>query len=310
MFNLKKSALAVLALTTSIASAGTMGPVCEPGDVTVPCESTGWGVGLTAMYVRPSYDADWAYIGSFVNANLLSQHRNESLDWGWGFKLEGSYFFGTGNDLNINWLHYDNTTNKSYLLGASLTRNQTPFSDKVRWDAVNVEFGQHVDLGERKDVRFFGGAQVAGIKSTAHATNFLGAGSTYRRDAKFSGFGPRSGLDATYNLPGGLGIYVNTAATLLVGTSEFTSSQSSDTTSNAYSASRSHMVPEVEGKIGGKYAFAAGEGTVLIDGGWMWTHYFNAMNTRLPTTASSAGLVETDFSYNGPYLGVKWVGNA
>ena len=65
------------------------------------------------------------------------------------------------------------------------------------------------------------------------------------------------------------------------------------------------VVPELEAKAGATYTYSmASYGDISLDGGWMWINYFEPMTYGDDGEAHSA-----NFGLQGPYLGLKWVGN-
>ncbi|STX27617.1 major outer membrane protein [Legionella beliardensis] len=311
MLNLKKTAVAVLALGSSAVFAGTMGPVCTPGSVTVPCERIAWDFGVQALYLQPVVDH---YAGYYIDTLGRYHYNAVEPDWDWGFKLEGSYHFGTGNDLNVNWYHYRSDNNNHHFLifypGDDVLPTGTyrhNFSVEPQWDAVNVELGQHVDFGEFKDIRFHGGVQYARIKHEFRSNIVAGPADffpvTGRRDAytEFNGFGPRIGADMTFNLGNGLGIYGKGATALLIGETEFRDGTNVLAGDFAFGrGDRDAMVPELDARLGATYTYAMPQGDVTLDVGYLWVNYFDTQHF---------GLTRSDFAIHGPYAGLKWVGS-
>src|SRR3990167_10546857 len=167
MLNLKKTAVAVLALGSSAVFAGTMGPVCAPGNVTIPCEKTAWNVGAQALFLQPVYQLEGNYPQVATNspatqsnspaANITANYQTATAPYQWGFMVEGSYHFGMGNDVNLNWYRVHNTEG---VRNPTFDNNHTPpagtgaaaqnrvfqsesASANVQWDQVDVELGQH-----------------------------------------------------------------------------------------------------------------------------------------------------------------------
>ena len=325
MLNLKKTAVAVLAFGSSAVFAGTMGPVCAPGNVTVPCEATAWDFGVQALYLQTSFNGDGGSHGDRFSTTGLTNYDNlqdQNNNWGWGFQLEGSYHFGTGNDANLNWYHFDdshgnnnrnNQVGTAYVEGLELDVNNF----RPHWDAVNLEFGQHVDFSQATKIRFHAGAQYARIKTSGRTAFLFRANlqdtlqiDSWQQTSSFNGFGPRIGSDLSYEVGNGFAFYGKAAATLLAGSIKY--STYNNTFNN--NRSRTEVIPELEGKLGARYTYAMSSGDLTLDVGYLWIDYISARGTLV--NEGSLGTItginqdqRDDFGLNGVYAGLKWVGN-
>lgn len=334
MLNLKKTAVAVIAFSSGAVFAGTMGPVCSAVNVTIPCETTAWGVGAKALYLQANVTgSDVGTTRTFSTPTGRTASIGQNPKWGWGFEIEGSYLFNTGNDININWYHYNTARNRTVngtktvdgdafaastavsaiAAGGTTTFTSTGASIHPEWDAVNVEFGQHVDFGENKNIRFHGGveyARLAGKSSLSLVGNRSGvAFNVYNTNSPtYNGFGPRVGTDLNYGWGNGLGIYANGAAGLLAGTAKFSTTVKDNLTAQSITTSGSSptVVPELEGKLGVNYSYALAQGDLTLDVGWLWINYFNVARASL---ASSSSTTSGDIGLQGLYFGLKWLGN-
>lgn len=293
-----------------------MGPVCAPGNVTIPCERSAWNFGAQALYLQTNGSGAGKF-GEVEDANSAQVYQQANYNWGWGFKLEGSYHFNTGNDLNLNWYHYNKTTNRTIAVpsgGVFLDDLANQFNETTsakiepKWDAVNVEFGQHVDFSDGKNIRLHGGVQYARINTQLSLSSPAGSGSTYvTQDMTYNGFGPRIGVDMSYGWGNGLAMYANAATALLVGSSKFIDTGAgARNTQPLLSGSSTMIVPELEAKLGANYTYVTARGDLSLDLGWMWVNYFNAQQNANAVTTTTQ---QSNFGLQGPYVGLKWVGS-
>ncbi|HDV5714116.1 TPA: hypothetical protein RJG04_002982, partial [Legionella pneumophila] len=298
---------------SSAGFAGTMGPVCTPDNVTVPCASTAWDLGIQALYLTPTYSGNqyqYNFLG-YRSDGVNIYFNKKERDWSWAFRLEGSYHFGTGSDVTVNWMHFNHESTTPGITYVSLISGNTlGFAyDKsdLRWDAVNAEFGQHTDFGIFKDIRFHAGVQYTYLKreefapvSIFNPTTETTTAGFNRTGQKFSGAGPRIGIDLTYNFTNSFSIYGKFAGALIIGDSEV--EDTSIPTPFAHSSTL-EVIPELEGKLGLAYTHNLSRGNLVADAGYMVVNYFSVF--ELPANVSPA----TNLAFQGPYAGLKWIGN-
>ena len=307
---LKKTAAAVLGLSSSAVFAGTMGPVCSAVNVTVPCETTAWEFGGKGIYFQPTLGGnDLASQRTITLPSGQQSVNGKNPSYAWGFFLEAGYHFNTGNDLNVNWYHL-RKNNSGTFTNYNTTNGATNYvTVNPQWDAVNIEVGQHVDFGENKSIRFHGGAQYARLAGdttlTRGETTSLTAQSA-TSNPTYNGFGPRVGADMAYDWGNGISIYANSAAALLAGTSKFDNAVTTAAATSSVVGSTTQVVPELDAKLGATYTYALAQGDLTLDAGWMWVNYFEVLqNSVFDVTSTTKG----NLGLQGPYVGLTWLGN-
>lgn len=304
---LNKKIMAAFSLTISgIAFAGTMGSVCAPGDVTIPCAMKQWDFGIQALYLKPTY--------SIEQDNYLPITTDPVADiggkWSMAFALEGSYHFSTGNDISLDWTHYDATRNRDYL----------HLSQGTRFDQANLVLGQHIDVDTIKSARFYGGLQYANL----HISHINSTSLDIQQDAAtitptdtllfkqknyadYNGLGPVLGVGFAYAIgTSGFSLTANTATSVLYGTvrGNVNASVNGLVIAHPYTT-RKMLAPGLEEKLGLNYNTQFAQGQLSINGGYQALNYFNVVvRAQLPKTAIS------DFGLYGPYFGVRWLGAA
>jgi len=320
VYMFRKTSIAVLGLAAcNFAIAGTMGPVCTPGNVTVPCAANFWNLGVQALYLRSIVGVDRSLYVSDAD-----QFKEVNNDWNWGFRLEGSYHYTSGNDISVTWMHYNRTTNQSNFAGfvflpppiSEIAELPFGISNKNRLDQVNLVLGQHTDLGIRDKMRFYGGVQYAYIQSNISSSYILPSPISEELELSqfdntdFMGVGPVVGIDYSYDITGGLSVTANGAGSLLWGTSHYDNGlvENSLLIYDQSYASKILIVPSLEAKLGLNYAYTMSQGVLNLEGGYQVVNYFNAIQAQFLQNVIG-NITTVNYGLYGPYFGLKYVGN-
>lgn len=323
VFMLKKITIAVLGLSASgLMFAGTMGPACIPGNVTVPCAAELWELGADALYLTSIYGATKSN-----EVAINSQYKEVNSDWNWGYRLNGAYHFNTGNDVTINWTHFSSSVNQmglagSVILNPVVTLPNVPFQliSRNRMDQVNAVMGQHVDLGQRDKMRFYAGLQYANIQSNAQSyytsaiiTGLTGYSLSKFDNTDYKGYGPSFGIDYSYNITEAFSLTANGSGSILYGTTRYHAGNVFNPVGaiplQVY-ASKKAIVPSLEAKLGVNYAYNLSQGVVNIDAGYQVINYFNPLTGQNPQLTYTPRIDSVNYGVYGPYFGLKYVGNA
>jgi hypothetical protein len=294
MRNLKKLTLATLLLGSSTLFAGAMGAACLPGSVNLPCESTAWDFGIQALYLQK---INQEYLQSRL-VGVNTYYDDLDHDWGWGYKLEGSFHFNTGNDIDLNWYHFRKTS--SQVLASTAPVVPFTYSVKPQWDAINLELGQRVNFSEQTNIRFHGGAAyLRFIENKSIYNNPVGQ--TRSNSTEFDGIGPRAGMDLSYDLGNGFGVYADGAGALFIGNGKFQDTVMGPFPTRYSLGSKRTTIPGMDSRLGITYTYPMAQGLFSLDVGYLWAHYFDVNQNEFASERENFGV-------QGFLAGAKWVG--
>ncbi len=355
--------LAVVGLAASASALAATSTGAAPFQVTVPNLTPGFSFTATGLYAEPtSTNTDYAvtnYATSTSNGNstnnaLSSNVQSVKPDYGFGFGLGIGYIFpNSGNDVQLNWTHFDNSYSNGVSAGTTgsivspvfSNDNFAPFTTanaqvKFNYNAVDLDVGQYVNMGTRLQTRLFGGLRFAQLEqnfsanySGTEADEFSADTSTMSGtiNSKFTGVGPRMGIDSTYHIVNGFGVVGQVAVSALVGRVKSNASQVTNNTStydgintnirntNIGSNNVTRVVPGVDGKLGLDYSMPFKNGSMFnIEAGYQVSYYANVFdsfaassagsveNIAAPYSNSTFNRVSNSFGLSGPYLSVNY----
>lgn len=334
--------------------------------VSIPTFNGGFEFTIGALYMTPD-SSNLDYLGSqnsetaFPGVNDIDNHIDFGVNpnYNWGFLLGLGYVFpGTANDVKLDWMYFHNDFKSSeYVVGAGTNVVFVPSGDsfldgssvlyatgKVDYDfdAVDLTFGQYINIGSRLQTRLFTGLRYMRLDSDL-STSYSVSGSAEELlpidlinnyngaiNSSFNGLGPMVGIKADYYLGAGFSLSGAIDGALLVGQLSLdanTQHEQQRLISGVWSVvniddanfdwdNQNVIAPGFDAKFGLNYKYQFNNGTLLgLELGYQVTKYIDVVaqggdETPAPIIASSAvqtsGGFETadvtNFRLAGPYL--------
>ena len=309
MLMLKKISLWFLYLYSSLIFSGRMGQ-CQTENIGI-CADHVWQFGGHAIYAELSP-------ASFEFEQNLDLSAN--LPWSWGFAVDGSYKYGGGDDISMNWYHYrSQTTNQLQVpqdhinwttqdLYTNFSINNAKTVASPAWDQVNFEIGKTIQLRQMDKWRLHGGLNFSHLayggnlslegqfQSLNQApTNFS---QWQRLDASYNGLGLRSGFLLAHDFQNHFRVFADAAVSLLGGREKISKLINSEAYNGIVDTSQMRIVSEFDARVGTQYDYHLPEGLLSAEISWLWLNYMNVFSHEA-----------NNFGLQGLYFGLKWSGD-
>lgn len=374
------SILSIIGLTASLGAYATVPTTAAPFQLTIPNLESGFELYVSGLYLQPASnnDLDYAKV-SDLSANLAGPGTqlassanvlNNNPSYGYGFEVGIGYTFAnSGNDVQLSWASYNHATGTSVFTdpgqflssgsrfneynyqgvynfgGNTFTVNEflnAGSNVKDKFNVVDLDVGQYVDIGTRLRLRFFGGLRAAEVEENienlyhdmtdVNITNAAGTSlahfhykddlhETY--DSRFQGLGPLVGVKTSYNVWKCFGVTGLIDTAMLVGkvdssTSSWQRLNIIDNNTNASvfpevfptnifedtSDNVWRVVPVIDAKLGVNYSYIFGnKSTLTLAAGYQTSYYFDAIDK---VDAFTNEKESSNVAHSGPYASINF----
>ncbi len=368
---MKTKLLNLTLLSLVFGSISTAQALVNPSDpllVSIPRFASGYEINASLIWQQPTSSSNvYSILTSplpFFTPNWLINPANPQYHF--GFEVGASFTFGnTGNDVQINWTELKTRDSTSVNINPAVAANQFvgPFyqigpesggvgvpapapivsaaaQNHYTYDLVNWDAGQYIKIGHRLQTRLFGGVNFLRIKQNLQTTFFaptdVNFSFTSTNTSEFTGFGPRFGISASYDLCYGFGIVGQVAGTASVGRIRASDNFRATSTNlitiavppiflNQQGITTHHetrVVPGGDAKLGVNYAFEfVNSSWLTAELGYKVAAYQSAIRTVYPTSlvadpfsplqdgtifVNTMGESQSDFGVNGPYFNLSY----
>ena len=340
--------------------------------VTIPTLDGGANVSAGALYMQP-YSSNVDYLATYTDVDGGSnhlynwQHYRVDPNFKWGFTVGLGYVMpNSAHDLRVDWMSFHNSytdnqellaTDNNNLIATFLPVNAValnpsagldPVSKDVAWDllkasgkmeygfdAVDVTFGQYVNVGKRLQARMFAGVRYATLDSdmtTEYAVrDFQSSVDLYnlynldkwngKINSSWNGVGPLFGGKGTYALGHGVNLVAMFDLAVLVGnvklnayqkhlSGEFDKGNDCGSCFDLEDQSNYHLnwngldvvSPAFDGKFGVNFEYDFRGVAAVVEVGYQVSHYVDVIEQidRGSTSVTEIGTSSPYYSYDNP----------
>lgn len=339
--------LITISLIAAINTYAAVSTSSAPSYTSIPNLKSGFEFTAEGFYLTPvNSDLDYAaVINSTLSSTNTASMQKIKPGYGLGFRIGAGYIYpNSGNDVRLSWMHLNTSDSQSITAGDGqaitppfntannflgfVTFNQGQGSAKFNYDAIDLDAGQFVNFGTYLQMRMFAGLRYANIKRNL----FSGIYDTVYKQtfdinnySRFSGLGPRAGIDAAYQVSNHFGIVSHIGVALLLGKIKTAAYIYAEGGSSLPGASLGNAVdliadnvyrilPGIDAKLGVNYSYQLANNSVFtVEAGYQVTQYWNAidrLNFTGPTSPNSLNItsinrVSSGIGLYGPYLSVN-----